>query len=83
MAHETSRARICKPFRSPGIDSQPGGPVRQPYLTYRTARLHWLAESNPWNQFPGSLNVYKCGHRLADLTKGLQLEKSLRVGGLT
>ena len=28
-----------------GIDSQPGGPVRQPYLTYRPARLYRLAES--------------------------------------
>ncbi len=27
-------------FRSPGIDSQPGRPVQQPYLTYRPARLH-------------------------------------------
>ncbi len=27
-------------FRSPGIDSQPGGLVRQPYLAYRPARLH-------------------------------------------
>ncbi len=30
---------------SPGIDSQPGGPVRQPYLSYRPARLYRLAES--------------------------------------
>jgi hypothetical protein len=34
-------------LRSPGIDSQPGGPVRQPYLTYRPARLYRLAESIP------------------------------------
>jgi hypothetical protein len=34
-------------LRSPRIDSQPGGPVRQPYLTYRPARLHRLAESIP------------------------------------
>jgi hypothetical protein len=26
-------------LRSLGIGSQPGGPVRQPYLTYRPARL--------------------------------------------
>jgi hypothetical protein len=25
-------------LRNPGIDSQPGGPVRQPLLTYRPAR---------------------------------------------
>ena len=42
-----SGARICRPFRSPGIDSQHGGPVRQPYLSYRSARLHRLAESIP------------------------------------
>ncbi len=27
-------------LRSPAIDSQTGGPVRQPYLTYRLARLY-------------------------------------------
>ncbi len=36
------RARICIPYllRSPGIDSPPVGPVGQPYLTYRPARLN-------------------------------------------
>ncbi len=34
-------------LRSPGIDSQPGRPIRKPYLTYRPARLHRLAESIP------------------------------------
>jgi hypothetical protein len=48
-------------FRSPGIDSQPGGSVRQPYLMYRTARLHRLAESIPWNRLQGSLNFNKYG----------------------
>ncbi len=43
-------------LRSPGIDSQPGGPVRQPYLSYRPARLHRLVES-----LLGYLNVYKYG----------------------
>jgi hypothetical protein len=46
-------------LRSPAIDSQPGGPVRQPYLTYRNARLQSLAKSIPRNRFLGSLNVYK------------------------
>jgi hypothetical protein len=46
---------------SPGIDSQPGGPVRQPYLSYRPAMLQRLAESNPRNRFLVSLNVYKYG----------------------
>jgi hypothetical protein len=49
---------------SPGIDSQPGGPVHQPYLTDRPARLHKLAESIPRKQFLGSLNVYKFGLRV-------------------
>ncbi len=34
-------------LRSPGIDSQHGGPVRQPYLSYHPARLHRQAESIP------------------------------------
>jgi hypothetical protein len=34
-------------LRSPGIDFQPGGPVRQPYLSYRPATLHRPAESIP------------------------------------
>ncbi len=53
------RARICqglwsselvfvKLLRSPEIDSQPVGPVQQPFSSYRTARLHRLAESIPW-----------------------------------
>ncbi len=46
-------------LRSPGIDSQPGGPVRQPHLSYWPARLHRLSESIPRNRFLDSLNVYK------------------------
>ncbi len=34
-------------LRGPGIHSQPGGPVWQPYLKYRPAGLHRLAESIP------------------------------------
>ncbi len=40
-------ARICKTvnlLRSPGVDSQPDGPVRQPYLSYRPAMLHRQVE---------------------------------------
>ncbi len=40
-------------LRSPGVDSQFGGPALQPYLTYRPARL---AES-----IPGLLERYKFG----------------------
>ncbi len=46
---------------SPRTDSQPGGPVWQPYLLYRPAGLHRLSESIPRNLFPGSLNIYKYG----------------------
>ena len=48
-------------LRSRGIDSQPGGPALQPYLTHRPDRLHMLAESIPWKRFLGSLNVNKFG----------------------
>jgi hypothetical protein len=52
-----SRARISKPLMRRGIDTQPGRPVRQPYLTYRragpTGYICWR------NRFLGSLNVYK------------------------
>jgi len=41
--------------------SQPGGPVQYPYLLYRPARLHSLAESISRNRFQGSINVYKYG----------------------
>jgi hypothetical protein len=48
-------------LRSPGIDSQPDGPVRHPYLSYRPAMPHRQVESNPRNRFLVSLNVYKYG----------------------
>ncbi len=38
----SSEPQFVNLLRSPGIDSQRGGPVRQPYLTYR------LSESIPW-----------------------------------
>ncbi len=40
---------------SPGIDSQPGGRVRQPYLSYRPAKPHWMAESIPRNPYSSEL----------------------------
>ncbi len=64
LLYRPARARICKPFKEPGIDSQPGWPVRQPHLMYRLARLHRLALLIPRNRFLGSLNVYKYGLRL-------------------
>jgi hypothetical protein len=48
-------------LRCPGINSQPGGPVWQPYFWYWPARLHRMAELIPRNWFLGSLNVYKYG----------------------
>ncbi len=42
-----TRARICKYFMEPRNRFLAGGPVRQPYLTYRPAMLHRLAESIP------------------------------------
>ncbi len=57
----SSEPKFVNLFRCPGIDSQPGGQVRQPYLTYRAARIHRLPESIPWNRFLGSLNVCKYG----------------------
>jgi hypothetical protein len=46
---------------SPGIDSQPGGPVQQPYFPYGPARLHRLAKSVSRKRLLGSINVYKYG----------------------
>jgi hypothetical protein len=51
-------------LRSPGIDSQHVGPVRQPYLSYRPARLHGLAESIHRNRFLASLNITNKGSGL-------------------
>ncbi len=56
---------ICKSFMECRNRYQPGGPVQQPYLLYRPAKLHSLAESIPRNRFLGSINVYKYGLCLA------------------
>jgi hypothetical protein len=42
-------------LRSPVIDSQPGGPVRQPYLTYRPARLKKIGKIDSLESIPGLL----------------------------
>ncbi len=53
-----SWALICKPFMLPRIDSQPGEPVRQPYLTHSTSPPGYIG----WrNQFLGSINVTNSG----------------------
>ncbi len=77
LSYRPARARICNPFRSPGIYSQSGGPVRKPYSSYRPARLHRPAESISWNRFLCSINVYKYGlrlHRLAELISWNQFQ---------
>jgi hypothetical protein len=50
-------------LKSPGIDIQHSGPVRQPYLSYRPARPHRLADSVHRNRFLASINDYKYGLR--------------------
>jgi hypothetical protein len=44
FSHFTPEPVFVNLLRSPGIDSQPDGSVRQPYLSYRTARLHKLVD---------------------------------------
>jgi hypothetical protein len=56
---KTSEPVFVDLLRSPEIDSQHGGPVRQPYLSYRPAKLYRLAESVHRNRFLGSINVNK------------------------
>jgi hypothetical protein len=51
LLYRPARAHICKPFQEPGIDSQSGRPVGQPYL-YRFARIRRLASSE---SIPGLL----------------------------
>jgi hypothetical protein len=47
------------PLRSPGIDSQPCGPVRQPYLTYWPARARiYKPIKEPRNRFRARRNQF-------------------------
>jgi hypothetical protein len=73
-------------LRSPGIDSQDGGPLRQLYLLYRPDRLHRLAESIPRNRCLGSLNVYKYGlwiririWILREIKSWIRIRKPMRI----
>jgi hypothetical protein len=59
IMNSNSEPVFVHPLRSPGIDSKPGGPVRQPFYSYRPARLHKPAQSMLRNRFLGSLNIYK------------------------
>ncbi len=44
---ERTEPVFVDPWRCPGIDSQPGGPVCQHYLSYRPGRLYGPAKSIP------------------------------------
>ncbi len=52
-------ARICRPFKEPRNRFPALRAGTTTYLLYRPTKLNRLAESIFWNQFPGSLNVYK------------------------
>jgi hypothetical protein len=67
LYHSKVSCWFPKNIRNKDINSQHGGPIRQPYLLYRPARLHRLAESIPRNRFLGSLNVYKYGLRQTEV----------------
>jgi hypothetical protein len=71
-------SHACVPLRSSGIDSQRGGPVRLPYLSYLPAMLHRQVKSNPRNRFLVSFNVYKYVLR----TRELLLSRSKLFNGL-
>ncbi len=62
LSYRPARAHICRPFKEPRnwFWAWRAG-KRQPYLSYRPARLHRLAESIPRNRFLGFINLYKYG----------------------
>ncbi len=76
------KTRICRPLRSPGIDSPPGGSFQQPYLTYRPAMLHRLAESIPSLADLSSNPIWRtglpCYNRLAESIPGLLKHLQIR-----
>jgi hypothetical protein len=72
-----SQPEFVNLLRSPGIDSQLGGPVLQPCLTYGLPG-YILAELIPWNRLLGSLNVYKFGLQIrveCQLNCGSKIQK--------
>ncbi len=60
-------------LRSPGIDSQPGGPVRQPYLSYRPTRAGIIKEAMGARNRGGRGFSYRPAglHRLAESFLGI------------
>ncbi len=79
---QTAEPVFVEPLRRPEIDSQPGGPVRQPCMLYRLARQHMLAASIPRNRFLGSINLYKYGLRagICSRVKGWKIDSWNRLG---
>ncbi len=59
----------------PGIGSQPGGPVRQPYLTYRLGRLHRLAKIDSSKSIPGLLKRLQITHTGRLMAGSLKVHK--------
>jgi hypothetical protein len=93
LSYRPARARICiNLIRSPGIDSQPGGQVRQPYLSYLPARLHRLAQATKaggivsLESIPGFLKSLKIFLRLQRLAESIPwisgLLQSLKIPSL-
>jgi hypothetical protein len=68
----SSEPKFVNLSRSPGIDSQPGEPVRQPYLTYRPARA----------PIYNRLKVPKCEILMSWILIIFFIMKSLYVGDL-
>ncbi len=59
------RARICRSFKETRYRFSSWRAGTKSYLSYWPAKLHRLAKSIPRNRFPGSINIYKYGLRLA------------------
>ncbi len=66
LHQNSSRARICKLLRSPGIDSGSLCSLAGQLITLFVVPARQASKAGgigPWNQFLGCLKVYKFGHR--------------------
>ncbi len=63
----SAEPEFCNPFKEPRNWFPALAGWGTTTLFYRPVRLHWLAESIPWNRFLGSWNVYKFGLKLRQL----------------
>jgi hypothetical protein len=73
-----SRARICNTFKEPRNRFPAWRAGTTTLFDVRPARLHRLAESIPWNQFLGSLNVYTFGLSMEGFFSGNKLMREER-----